>query len=283
MKGEIVNCDSMQMIRELEIGTAKPGTGERASVPHHLFDAISLADVYSAGRYMEDGRRVCRDIRARGAVPIVTGGTGLYLRALLHGIFAGPARSEEIRRRLKRIAEGKGLPYLHRWLARKDPEAADRIMERDRVRLIRALEVHLAAGRPMSEMLGGEKPISGFLVIKIGLNPDRDLLYRRINRKVEQMFNSGLLEETRRLLEAGYAESCKGFQALGYRYAIQVIRGSMDENRALELTRRDTRRYAKRQMTWFRKEEGISWIRDFGDSENAYKEAVKIIDEDLVR
>lgn len=281
MRGEIVNCDSMQMISELEIGTAKPGENERGAVPHHLFDVISLSEIYSAGRYMEDARRVCGEIRDRGAIPIVTGGTGLYLRSLLLGVFEGPSRSDEIRSRLKRIADARGAEFLHRWLARKDPAAAERIMPNDQVRLVRALEVDLASGKTFSSLLGGEEPISGFRVIKIGLDPGRELLYQRINRKVEQMFKGGLLEETQSLLSEGYDESCKGFEALGYKYAIQVIRGSMDEIRALELTQRDTRRYAKRQMTWFRKEEGVNWIHDTGDSEGAYLAALKIIDEHL--
>lgn len=277
LDGEIVNCDSMQMVRELEIGTAKPSARERSIVPHHLFDFISLPETYSAGRYMADARKVCNEVRGRGKVPIVTGGTGLYLRALLRGMFEGPSRSDEIRRRLDRIAEKKGLAFLHVLLSRKDPEAASRIEPGDRIRLFRALEVQISTGRPFSSLLGGEEPLSGFRVVKIGLDPPRPLLYERINRRAERMFQEGLLEETRKLLEHGYDASCKGFEALGYRHAIRVIQGVMDQSKALELTQRDSRRYAKRQMTWFRREPGVEWIHDTGDTEEAFRAAMEII------
>ena len=275
--GEIVNCDSMQMVKDLEIGTAKPGPGERESCPHHLFDLVSVAEVYSAGQYMIQARRICSEISSRGRVPVVTGGTGLYLRALLQGMFEGPSRSEGIRDRLKRISERKGTAFLHKWLSGKDPQAAEKIKPGDEVRLIRALEVRISTGRPISSLQGQEDALSGYRIVRIGLNPERGLLYDRINKRVVIMFDSGLLNETRRLLEKGYDASSKGFEALGYRYAIQVLKGGMDETRAIELTQRDSRRYAKRQMTWFRREPHVRWIHTSGETDEAYETALEII------
>lgn len=275
--GEIVNCDSMQMVRELEIGTAKPGLSEKAACPHHLFDLVSVSEVYSAGQYMIQARKTCSEITSRGRVPIVTGGTGLYLRALLQGMFDGPSREDEIRKRLKMISSKKGTAFLHKWLSSRDPRAAGQIKPSDEVRLIRALEVRIVTGSTISSMRGQEETLSGYRIIKIGLNPDRQLLYDRINRRVVKMFDAGLLDETRNLLEMGYDASCKGFDALGYKYAIQVLKGAMEESRAIELTQRDSRRYAKRQMTWFRREPGVLWIPDFGDLAPVFQTVLEII------
>ena len=275
--GEIVNCDSMQMVRELDIGTAKPTPEEMAVVPHHLFNQVSLSGSYSAGEYMEQARHTCAEISSRGKVPVVTGGTGLYLRSLLQGMFEGPPKSDLIRERLQNIARRKGNVFLHHWLETKDPKAAARIETGDQVRLVRALEVYLATGESISSLHGKMDPIAGYRIIKIGLNPDRSLLYERINQRAADMFEAGLLEETRQLLKEGYDASSKGFEALGYRYAIQVLKGTMDESRAIELTQRDSRRYAKRQMTWFRREPGIKWIPDFGNSPSAVEAAREIL------
>lgn len=276
--GEIVNCDSMQMVRELEIGTAKPGLSEKAACPHHLFDLVSVSEVYSAGQYMIQARKICSEITSRGRVPIVTGGTGLYLRALLQGMFDGPSREEAIRQRLKTISTKKGTAFLHKWLSSRDPRAAGQIKPSDEVRLIRALEVRIVTGSTISSMRGQEEALSGYRIIKIGLNPDRQFLYDRINRRVVKMFDAGLLNETRNLLEMGYDASCKGFDALGYKYAIQVLKGAMEESRAIELTQRDSRRYAKRQMTWFRREPGVRWIIGTGETEESYRDALWIVE-----
>lgn len=278
MGGEIVNCDSMQMIRDLEIGTAKPGPSEKAICPHHLFDLISVEDVYSAGQYMVQARETCADITSRGRIPVVTGGTGLYLRALLQGMFEGPSREEEIRERLKIISGKKGTSFLHKWLSLKDPLAAEQVKPSDEVRLIRALEVRITTGSTISSLRGQEQPLTGYRIVKIGLNPERSLLYERINKRTVQMFAAGLLDETRSLLKKGHDASCKGFDALGYRYATQVLKGRMEESRAIELTQRDSRRYAKRQMTWFRREPDVRWIPDFGDSAETFKAASEILE-----
>jgi len=276
-KGEVINCDAMQMIRYLEVGTAKPSREERLRVPHHLYDIVDPDERYSAGRYVVDARRVCREITGRGHLPIVVGGTGLYLRVLLDGIFAGPARSEEIRARLRNIASRKGSSYLHRILERKDPKAALKIEEKDLIRLVRALEVCFVTGEPISALHGQKEPLKGYSVLKLGLDMPRQDLYDRINRRVEKMFESGLLEEVEALIEKGYRPAAKGFEAIGYRYAVAVLRGEMRGVEAIELTQRDTRRYAKRQLTWFRKEEDVEWISGPGESLKAGEAAMALL------
>ncbi len=258
--GEVVNCDSMQMIRGMDIGTAKPTPEERAAVPHHLYDVIAPDEAYSAGRYMEEARPVCSEIAGRGGTPVVTGGTGLYLRALLEGVFDGPGSAPAIRKRLQRIRERRGGEFLHHLLERRDPVSASRIHPADRVRVIRALEVYFATGTPISALQPRREPLRGFRVLKIGIGLPRALLYERIHRRVERMFHEGLVEETERLLEAGYPADCKGFEALGYRRVVSHLRGDISLHEAIDLTARDTRRYAKRQMTWFRRERRIHWL-----------------------
>ena len=275
--GEVVNCDAMQMIRYLEVGTAKPSREERLRVPHHLYDIVDPDERYSAGRYVVDARRVCREITSRENLPIIVGGTGLYLRVLLDGIFAGPARSEEIRTRLRNIAARKGAAYLHRILERRDPEAALKIEENDLIRLVRALEVWFVTGEPISALHGQREPLEGYSVLKLGLDMPREDLYDRINRRVERMFESGLLEEVEALIERGYRPAAKGFEAIGYRYAVAVLRDEIREAEAIELTQRDTRRYAKRQLTWFRKEDDVKWISGPGESLEAAEAAMALL------
>jgi tRNA dimethylallyltransferase len=274
--GEIVNCDAMQMYRRMEIGTAKPTAEQRSIVPHHLYDTIEPDGYYDAGRYMTEGRETCERIAARGRLPIVVGGTGLYLRALLDGLFSGPGRSEAVRRRLRQIGERKGPGYLHRLLLRRDPMAAARIRPGDAVRIVRALEVYFTTGRRISELQPRRQPLEGFLVVKVGLNLPRDQLYDRINRRVAWMFEAGLVAEVEKLLEEGYSPDSKGFEALGYRHAIAFLRGDLTREEVILLTSRDTRRYAKRQMTWFRKEKDIHWISQPGEEPEALREALRI-------
>ena len=270
--GEIVNCDSMQLIRGMDVGTAKPTPAERAAAPHHLYDLIDPDQRYSAGRYMHEARAVCREIASRGKVPIVVGGTGLYLRALLEGLFEGPGRDPELRRRLRRIAQRRGDPALHRMLARHDPKAASRIAAGDRIRVIRALEVHFASGTTITSLQPRRVALEGFRVFKAALELPRPLLYERINRRVRAMFAHGLPEEVLSLLERGFAPDCKGFEALGYRHALALVQGLIGLEEAIELTARDTRRYAKRQMTWFRKERDVHWIAGPGERPEALDE-----------
>jgi tRNA dimethylallyltransferase len=277
LDGEIVNCDSLQLYRELRIGTGKPSARETESVPHHLYDFLKPDEIYSAGRYMVEARRVCHLVRDRGKIPFVVGGTGLYLRALLMGVFDGPSRCEILRDRLEEMVQRRGQERLHRLLARKDPATARKIGVGDRRRLIRALEVYYLTGTPISLLQGRRKPLAGYRILKIGLNLRRTLLYHRIESRVREMFRSGLLDEVDRLLRKGYDERCKAFEALGYRYAVQTLRGELKLEDAIELTSRDTRRYAKRQMTWFRREDGMHWIPSPGESESALKQLLELV------
>ena len=274
--GEIVNCDAIQLYRGLDVGTAKPSLEERKRLPHHLYDLIGPAEPYSAGRYMVDARCVCSQIADRGGIPFVVGGTGLYLRVLLEGIFRGPGRSEAIRERLDRIAERKGVEYLHALLSLKDPAAGQRIQARDQLRIVRALEIYFSTGSRISQLQVRKQPLKGLAVLKLGLNLPRDVLYGRINRRVARMFDEGFTEEVERLLDEGYRDDCKAFEALGYRYVLRVLRGELSQLKAIELTCRDTRRYAKRQMTWFRKEPQIRWIDFPGESPQALEQLLAL-------
>jgi tRNA dimethylallyltransferase len=265
--GEIVNCDSVAMYREFDIGTAKPGTEERARAPHHLFDCVEPTSYVTAGEYARVGRDVLHQIKIRQHLPIVVGGTGLYLRALLEGLFPGPTRSEELRQRLRGLEAQKGPSYLHKLLRRLDRAAAGKIHANDLPKLIRAIEVCLSARRKMTDLWKqGRDPLCGFRILRVGLNPNRDELYARINRRATQMIDEGLIEETERLL-AKYGDSAKPLTSLGYMQAVQVLRGELDRKTALELTQQAHRNYAKRQMTWFRREPEVTWLHGFGNDD----------------
>jgi len=272
--GEIVNCDSVAMYREFEIGTAKPTVAERARVPHHLLDFVDPSGYITAGEYARQARAVLLQIKSRGTLPIVAGGTGLYLRALLEGLFAGPQRSNELRERLRERAEEKGAWYLHRVLSRLDPAAAARIHANDTPKVLRSIEICLASRKRMSEMWKqGRDPLQGFRIVRLGLDPDRSALYDRINRRAQRMFDSGLVEETRRLLEKYGAPG--PLSALGYKQAVALIQGKVDRNTALQAAQQAHRNYAKRQMTWFRREPDVTWISGFGDDAAVQNEAIQ--------
>lgn len=275
--GEVVNCDSRQLIRGFDAGTDKPTAMQRSAVPHHLYDVVGPQVVYSAGRYMSEARMVCREIAVRGHVPIVVGGTGLYLRALLRGVFEGPGRSDPLRHRLRRIAEKRGSEYLHRLLARKDPQAAAAVQTADLVRIIRALEVCFLTGRPFSELQTQTTPLRGFRICRIGLNLPRPQLYDRIDRRVVEIFDSSLLQEVRMLLKSGVSSASPGFQSLGYPRALSHIKGEITLAEAIALTQRDTRRYAKRQMTWFRREKDVEWLTTPGEDPLTLKRSLTLI------
>lgn len=279
LDGEIVNCDSMQMCRQLQIGTAKPTLAQREQVPHHLYDLVDLDEYFGAGRYMKEARKVCREIAGRGKISFVVGGTGLYLRALLEGIFEGPGRSERLRKRLEKVGQRRGFEYLHRWLEKKDPKTARRIQPQDHVRIIRTMEVHLLTGKPISELQVSRKPLQNLFILKIGLNLPRAVLYDRINRRVDEMFRAGLVEEVQQLLDQGYGPDCKGFEALGYRHAMGALQGALSREEAIARMQMDTRRYAKRQMTWFRREKEVHWITVPGEDPAALDQLIELVHE----
>lgn len=275
--GEIVNCDSVALYRGIEIGTAKPSPQERARAPHHLLDVLDLSQYMTAGEYARRARLALGEIRQRGRLPIVVGGTGLYLRALLEGLFPGPERSEELRDRLRQRERGRGSAYLHRLLQRLDPAAAGKIHANDAPKLIRAIEVCLASRQPMSELWQrGRDALRGFRVLRIGLNPERQALYARINQRARRMFALGLVEETARILEQ-HPQSW-ALTALGYRQAAQLLRGEMDREAAIVAVQQAHRNYAKRQMTWFRREPEVRWLAGFGDDAQVQAEAVALVE-----
>lgn len=278
--GEIVSCDSVAVYRDMEIGTAKPDRADRERLPHHLIDVVAPTEAYTAGDYSRDGRAALRSIVARGRVPIVTGGTGLYLRALIDGLFAGPQRSESLRDRLKLSDKKRGRGWLYKLLMRLDSKSAERIHPNDKPKLIRALEICIAARQPMSEAWAqGRDALQGFRILRMGLEPDRDYLYQRINKRAEQMFRAGLVEETRMLLEK-YGEAWP-FDSLGYKQARGVLRGGLREVDAIAIAQQGHRNYAKRQLTWFRREPEIFWLHGFGDETRTRDEAVAMVEKKI--
>jgi tRNA dimethylallyltransferase len=278
--GEIVNCDSVAMYRDFEIGTAKPSAAERAEVPHHLLDFVDPTANVTAGEYARQARHVLAEISKRNRLPIVSGGTGLYLRALLEGIFVGPQRSEELRNNLRRRAEEGGPERLHRILRRLDSSAAERIHANDVPKVIRAIEVCLASRRPMTELLQeGREPLRGFRILRLGLNPDREALYARINQRASKMFERGLIAETEQLRKK-YGDEARPLTSLGYKQAMQVLRGEIDRKQALEAAQQAHRNYAKRQMTWFRREPEVHWLSGFGDDSSVQAEALALVQQE---
>ncbi len=277
-RGEIVNCDSVAMYREFEIGTAKPAADERARAPHHLLDFVEPTGCITAGEYARQARRILEEMKLRRILPLVVGGTGLYLKALLEGLFPGPQRSEELRKRLRRKVDKKGPSYLHRLLVRLDPDAAGAIHPNDTAKLIRAVEVCLASRQRMTEMWkSGRDPLRGFRVLRLGLDPDRDALYGRLNQRAQRMFDSGLVEETQRLL-GKYGEAARPLTSLGYKQAVQLLRGEIDRAAAIQAAQQAHRNYAKRQMTWFRREPDVTWLKGFGDEANIKEQAKRHIE-----
>ena len=280
--GEIVNCDSVAMYREFEIGTAKPSAAERAEVPHHLVDCVDpLADV-TAGEYARQARQVLREIVLRESelrrhLPIVSGGTGLYLRALLEGLSPGPQRSEDLRNKLRGSAKKHGTEHLHRILRRLDPSSASRIHANDVPKVIRAIEVCLASRQPMTELWQqGREPLQGFRILRLGLSPEREVLYARINQRAAKMFEQGLIAETQRLLDE-YGDQARPLASLGYTEALQFLHGEADRETALAAAQQAHRNYAKRQITWFRREPDVHWLSGLGDDPAIQAEAIAII------
>jgi tRNA dimethylallyltransferase len=273
--GELVNCDSLQLYRGFDIGTAKTPASERRGIPHHLFDALEAQTVHSAGDFSRLSRGIVREIAARGRLPIVVGGTGFYLRALLDGLPALPPRDEDLRARLA-DREQRRPGSLHRLLRRFDREAALRIHPSDVQKTTRALEVCLLTRERLPERAAAE-PLEGFRVLQLGLDPPREELAKALEIRTRKMFEDGLIEEVRGLLSGGLTGEEKPFESLGYKQALQYLRGEITLEAAMESTLIETRQYAKRQRTWFRRDSRIHWLHVFGNDPAVQTEAERII------
>jgi tRNA dimethylallyltransferase len=273
-EGEVVNCDSLQVYRHFDIGTAKMTVDERRGIPHHLIDILEPDALFTAGEYARAARDATALISARGRLPIVCGGTGFYLRALVDGLFAGPVRDQALRDRLG-AREQRRAGSLHRLLRRFDRAAAARIHPNDVPKVMRALEVCLLTRRPVTDLFEeGRAALTGYRVLKLGLLPDRDALYERLDARCARMFAGGLVEEARRILDMGFTSTIKPFESHGYKQALQLIRGELNPREALYYAQRKTRNYAKRQITWWRREPDLVWLRGFGEEPRIVEEAV---------
>jgi tRNA dimethylallyltransferase len=280
--GEIVSCDSVAVYRGMEIGTAKPTLAERASVPHHLIDVFPPDAPCTAGDFSRLARQAIRGISQRDRLPIVCGGTGLYLRALVDGLFPAPPRHEPLRARLRNLAQLRGPVHLHRILARLDPAAARLIHANDAPKIIRAIEVTLTARQPITRQWQEPRdPLTGFRILRLCLNPPRAELYARINRRAARMFNppqqgGGLVEETAQLL-AQYGPDCRPLTSLGYAQATALLRGELSRNQAIAAAQQGHRNYAKRQLTWFRKDPALHWLPGFGSDPQTIQQASTLV------
>jgi tRNA dimethylallyltransferase len=272
--GEIVSCDSVAVYRGMDLGTAKPSVEERARAPHHLIDVADPDEPFTAGGYSRQARAALREIAGRRRLPIVTGGTGLYLRALTEGLFAGPERQTKLRARLEMSRQRHGAGWLHRVLARLDPASATLIHANDTPKLIRAIEVCVAGRKPLSALIGRD-PLSGFRLLRIGLNPPRKALYERLNQRAAAMFALGLTEETRSMLER-YGP-VQALDSLGYRQASAMLAGTLSEESAIAAAQQGHRNYAKRQLTWFRREPDVNWLEGFGVEPEIARKAAELI------
>lgn len=275
--GEILACDSTQIYRHFDIGTAKVPRAEQYGIAHHLTDLVEPDQVFTAGEYRRQALKALEELRQRGKVPVITAGTGLYLRALLEGLAEAPARSEELRERLRRRARERGGEHLHRILRRLDAEASARIAPRDTQKVIRAIEMRILTGEPVGEIhRAGREPLRGYRVIKIGLAPERAELYARISARVEAMIAAGWVGEVEGLMARGVPREAKPFQFIGYAELRQHIEGGLALEAAIAKIQQATRNFAKRQITWFRKEPGVQWLAGFGDDPKIASEALKI-------
>jgi tRNA dimethylallyltransferase len=274
-QGEIVNCDSIQVYRGLDIGSAKTPVEQRHGIPHHLLDVIGPGEELTAGRYSRLARQIIDEIAGRDRLPIVVGGTGFYLRALLDGLAPAPERDVQLRSRLQKMVN-KRPGVLHRVLRRHDPAAAARIHPNDTPKLIRAIEITLLGGRPATQAQGAPREaFSGIRALKLGLAPERKLLYSRLDGRTERLFANGLIEETKRLIAAGYDCDSKPMQSLGYKQALQYLEGELSLEAAIAECQMKTRQYAKRQVTWFRAERDVHWLQGFGSEKDVREVAVE--------
>ena len=280
--GEVIACDSTQLYRGFDIGTAKPTNAERCGVAHHLIDVLDAREETTAGGYRERAIAVLGDLRERRKLPIFTVGTGLYLRALLEGLAELPERSEDLRARLRAAAVERAPGHLHRILWKLDRASAEKIAAADEQKLVRAIEVCLLTKKPLSKVhQSGRKPLEGWRALKIGLMPKREVLYERVEARTRTMLERGWLEEVRGLLGSGFEEDAKPWDFIGYRELRAALNGEMLLEEAEQATQQATRRYAKRQMTWFRREKGVEWLEGFGDEEQIRVEALARLREGL--
>jgi tRNA dimethylallyltransferase len=276
--GEIVSCDALQVYSHMDIGTAKIPPDRREGIRHHMLDVQSPEQDFSAGDYQRQAREAIRGIHERGHVPFVVGGTGFYLRALIEGLFEGPARSEALRARMRKVIERRGPRTLHRALLRIDPQSAARIAEADAERVIRACEIYLVSGKPMSWwQKQPREAFRGYRWLKLGIDFPRDQLYQRIDQRVEEMFQAGFLEEVRGLLER-FPKTSQAFKAIGYRQVAEYLDGQLSLQQAVEETKKQSRHYAKRQLTWFRADPGIVWLDGRLDSFELEERAADLVE-----
>lgn len=275
--GEILVCDSTQVYRHFDIGTAKVPPAEQRGIPHHLVDLVEPQEIFTAGQYRQRALDVLEDLRRRNKLPVITAGTGLYLRALLEGLADAPTRSEELRERLRERARRRGPNHLHRLLTRLDPESAERIAPRDTQKIIRTIEIRILAGKTVGEIhRGGRVSLQGYDIRKIGLLPPRAQLYARINARVEAMMEAGWAAEVLDLIGRGVPADVKPFQFIGYSDLRKQIERGRKPEEAIPAIQQATRRFAKRQITWFRKERGMHWLTGFGDDPDIFASALKL-------
>jgi tRNA dimethylallyltransferase len=268
--GEIISCDSTAVYRGFDIGTDKVPVADRRGVPHHLIDVVDPTDEYTAARYVGDAVNAIQQIYARGHWPIIVGGTGLYYRALVRGLFPGPGADVKMRGRLEGVARRRGVEFLHRMLRRVDPESGVRIQPRDVKRVVRALEVFFLTGTPMTRHFAATvSPLAGFETIAVALSPPMSLIAERVARRVDAQFDKGLLDEIKGLLARGVPETARLFGGLVYRQALEHLRGVRNEADTRELITRENRHYARRQLIWFRKEPNLVWLQASGESAEA--------------
>jgi tRNA dimethylallyltransferase len=275
--GEIINCDSLQVYRHFDIGTAKLPVAERHGIPHYLIDILDPDQLFTAGEYARLARTTIAEISARGRLPILAGGTGFYLRALLEGLFEGPVRDQPLRDRLG-AREARRPGSLHRLLSRFDSKSAVRIHANDVPKVTRALEICLLTRQPVSRLFQqGRDALTGYRTLKLGLLPDREILNPRLDARCASMFENGLVEEVRHILSLGFSPSCKPFESHGYKQAMQLIDGELSPRDAVFYAQRNTRHYAKRQITWFRRERELQWLKGFGDEPHIRQAALESV------
>ena len=277
--GEIINCDSTAVYRGFDIGTDKIAIADRRGIPHHLIDIVDPTEEYTAAQYARDAAAVVRDVHARGRLPILAGGTGFYFRALTRGLFPGPGRDAELRQRLEAIAGRRGVGFLHRILQRVDPPSASRIQPRDLKRLVRALEVFFLTGRPLTTHFADTvPPLPDFDIIGVALRLPAAQISERVTRRVDEQFERGLLDEVRGLLACGVPEAARPFGGLVYRQALEHLHGVRDGPATRALIAQENRRYARRQLIWFRKEPNLSWFDGPGESAGTVAAVQRLID-----